>query len=154
MAHNEIRVDTPADVVFGVLADPRLYAVWVVGASAIRKVDGTWPTPGARFHHTQGGVLRDITVVLDADPPWHLRLEARALPLIVTIVDLRVRRDGDVTMVEIDERITGGAARALPDRLGDALVHARNAIGIRRLKALAEIALAQGLAHDNTEPAS
>ena len=44
---------TPADV-FAVLADGWLYPSWVVGASRVRGVDGTWPQPGSRIHHSVG----------------------------------------------------------------------------------------------------
>jgi hypothetical protein len=34
--HNGIHIDAPVNAVFNVLEDPRLYAVWVLRASAVR----------------------------------------------------------------------------------------------------------------------
>jgi len=46
MAVNTIHVAVPRQAVWSVLADPRLYANWVVGTSATRAVDGQWPGRG------------------------------------------------------------------------------------------------------------
>ena len=44
---------TPEDV-WNVLADGWLYGLWVVGASRIRGVDRSWPSPDSRIHHSVG----------------------------------------------------------------------------------------------------
>ena len=52
----EVDMGTPIDAtpeqVFSVLADGWLYPSWVVGASRIRAVDDSWPSPGAELHFT------------------------------------------------------------------------------------------------------
>lgn len=144
MARNEIDIAAPLETVWGVLADPRLYAVWVVGAAAVRGVEGTWPEPGAAFHHTQAIMLRDTTSVVAADPPTHIRLEARTRPLVIVTVDVTLAAAGaGSTHVVIEEWASDGPLAALPRPLTDAAIALRNHIGIRRLKRLAEIAVSQ-----------
>lgn len=144
MATNEIHVEAPLETVWDVLADPRLYTIWVVGASAVRDVEGRWPEPGSRFHHSQaGGLVRDTTVALEAEPPRRLLLEARTRPLLVAHVELLLEREGPGTHVTQHEWPIGGVLKLPPDVVPDALIHARNAIGVQRLKRLAEITHAQ-----------
>ena len=143
MAQNSLEITAPVEAVWGVLADPRLYAIWVVGASAVRRVDGHWPQPGASFHHTQSLLLRDTSTVLEAEPPHRLLLEARARPLAVVNVEARLAPEGGGTRLTITEWVTGGPADLLPRKLTDGLIHVRNAIGIRRLRDLVEIGLSQ-----------
>ena len=49
MARNEHLVHASPAAVFGVLADPRSYAYWVVGSKEVRDADRTWPQPAAAF---------------------------------------------------------------------------------------------------------
>jgi uncharacterized protein YndB with AHSA1/START domain len=144
MAHNEIHVDAPPAAVFEVLADPRLYGNWVVGASTTRAVEGRWPEPGATLHHTQAFVLHDTTTVVLCEPERRLVLEARARPVVVAEVDIRLTPEGDGTRVSMDEVAKGGLLGALPRAVADALIHARNIETMRRLKRLAEIGRALG----------
>jgi uncharacterized protein YndB with AHSA1/START domain len=143
VARNEITIPAPVEVVFAVLADPRLYAAWVVGASTVRAVEGRWPQPGATFRHTQLLVVRDSTSVLASDPPTHLRLEARVRPVVVTVVDAQLRPEGAGTRLVIEEWVTGGALAVLPRAVTDVLVHLRNTVAVARLKRLAEVTAAQ-----------
>jgi uncharacterized protein YndB with AHSA1/START domain len=139
MALNTIQVDVPAEAVFEVLADPRLYANWVVGASTTRAVDGRWPDQGSVLHHTQMLVLQDTTTVLKSQPPTRLVLEVRARPIAVARVDITLEPHGDGTRIVLDERMTGGLAGGLPRSVSDALIRIRNGEAVRRLKSLAEI---------------
>jgi uncharacterized protein YndB with AHSA1/START domain len=139
MSRNTITVDAPPQAVWEVLADPRLYANWVVGASTTREVEGRWPEVGATLHHTQMLLVHDTTTVLESEAPHLLVLEARARPLAVTRVEVRLEPDDDRTRVIFDESTTGALAGALPGLLSDPLLHVRNDETVRRLKRLAEI---------------
>src|SRR5215213_7443931 len=135
MARNEIDIEVPIQAVWDVLADPRLYAVWVVGASAVRKVDGTWPEPGSAFHHTQSVALRDTTSVVAVDPPVHIRLEARTRPLLVVCVDVSLMSLGaERTHLVLDEWASDGPISRLPRPVTDAAIHLRNTVAVQRLK--------------------
>ena len=146
MAHNEIHVDVPPAAVFEVLADPRLYGNWVVGASTTVAVEGRWPEPGATLHHVQAFFLHDTTTVLVCEPERRLVLEARARPIVIAEVDIRLAPEGDGTRVTMDEVAKGGLLGALPKPVSDALLYVRNIETMRRLKRLAEIGHALGRA--------
>jgi uncharacterized protein YndB with AHSA1/START domain len=144
MARNTIEVQAPVEAVWAVLADPRLYAIWVVGAAAVRKVDGTWPEPGSAFHHTQAVMIRDTTSVLESDPPRRIKLEARTRPFLVVIVEVTLEDAGPGrTHIIVDEWASAGPLARLPRVATDAAIHLRNLIGVQRLKRLAEIGVAQ-----------
>ncbi len=144
MARNTIEADAPIEAVWTVLADPRLYAIWVVGAASVRKVDGIWPQPGSVFHHTQAVMLRDTTSVLEADPPRRIKLEARTRPILVVTVEVTLSEAGPGrTRIVIDEWASDGPAARLPRALTDAAIHLRNRFGIVRLQRLAEIGATQ-----------
>jgi len=139
VARNTIHVEAPPEAVFEVLADPRLYGNWVVGASTTYAVDGTWPEPGAVLHHAQLLVIRDTTEVLECEPARRVRLEARARPLLVAHVTVTLEPAGGGTRVLLEESVVGGLAAALPRAVTDAVVHVRNAESVRRIKRLTEI---------------
>jgi uncharacterized protein YndB with AHSA1/START domain len=139
MARNTIDVDAPPEAVFEVLSDPRLYPTWVVGASTTRDVDGCWPEPGAVLHHTQAFVINDSTSVLRSEPLRRLVLEARARPLVVAEVDIKLEPASEGTRIVLDEHPTGGILGMLPSAISDGFIHLRNRATIRRLKRLAEI---------------
>lgn len=52
MAQTERLINASPEAVFGVLADPRGYAYWVIGSLEVREADPEWPRPGSRFGHT------------------------------------------------------------------------------------------------------
>jgi uncharacterized protein YndB with AHSA1/START domain len=139
MARNTIHTDVPPETVFEVLADPRLYGNWVVGASTTRAVEGRWPEPGSVLHHTQMMLLRDTTTVVECEPGRRLVLDARARPLVVATVSVTLEPEGSGTHVILEETVTGGFTAALPPAVTDAMIHARNTEAVRRLKRLAEI---------------
>jgi uncharacterized protein YndB with AHSA1/START domain len=139
VARNEIHAAVPPRDVFAVLADPRLYGNWVVGASTTRGVEGRWPDVGAVLHHTQAWLLRDTTSVIASEPPARLVLEARARPLAVARVDIRLEPEDGGTRIVLDERPTGGLAGALPSWMTEPGMALRNRETVRRLRRLAEI---------------
>ena len=146
MARNTIHVDAPPEAVWEVLADPRLYGNWVVGASTTRAVDGDWPEVGSVLHHTQMLVLHDTTEVLERAHARRLVLEARARPMVVADVSVTLEREDGGTRVVLEEQVTGGLAAVLPRVISDAVIGVRNAESIRRIKRLTEIGRRLGLA--------
>jgi hypothetical protein len=102
-------------------------------------VEGEWPALGSTLHHSQQLVLRDTTQVKLVDPPQRLLLEARARPLAVAEVDIRLEPEGDGTRLVLREIATGAIAGAFPELLTDPLIHIRNRASVARLKRLAEI---------------
>lgn len=139
MAENTMWVPaTPKDA-WDIVADPRGYAFWVIGADGIEGFDGDWPAVGATFHHAQGVKpvrLHDTSTVLISEPPTRLQLEVRARPLFVGIVTLTFTAADGGTRVSIDERAAGGAAGMLPQFATSPLIGIRNAESVRRLGAM------------------
>jgi hypothetical protein len=132
---------TPEDV-FAVLEDGWLYGMWVVGAARIREVEGHWPQPGARIHHSVGAwpvLLSDETVSEEVDAPHLLQLRVKAWPTGEGRVTLRCRPLGaGQTEVEMEEESVSGPAKLIPKPVEDAVLKARNKEALRRLAHLAE----------------
>lgn len=140
MATVEKWVPAPVADVWAVLADPRSYAFWVVGSHDIRGVEGDWPQPGARFHHTQGhGPLKisDDTTVLECEAPHRLLMEVRVRPLVVGHVELELRPEREGTCVTMTETAGGGLAGLVPSPFKDPLLALRNTDALRRLAGMA-----------------
>lgn len=137
MAAVELYCPASPERIFAVLAEPRRYGAWVVGAREIQAADPHWPAPGASFRHEQGLPLinlEDTTTVLESEPPTHLRFEARVRPLVVAHVDVRLDADGSGTVMRMDETAVGGLlAPLLRLRPGQAAVRARNRASLKRL---------------------
>lgn len=111
-----VDVGAPIEAVWSVVADPRTYPLWLVGARRIRSVDEGWPSPGTAFHHTVGWLavrLRDRTEVVSADPPRRLVLRAHlsVLGSATVTIDL-VERNG-TTHVAMTEAPHDGPLRGL-----------------------------------------
>jgi hypothetical protein len=142
MARNEIVVGVAPDKMFTLLLDPYAYPKWVVGTRRVREVDRDWPSMGARFHHTVGVgpfSTRDSTRMLTSRPPFDLDLEARFRPLGVACVSVRVSDAGTGRCrIVLTEDPIAGLAKGLRGRAWDAVVHARNALSLWRLRRLAE----------------
>jgi uncharacterized protein YndB with AHSA1/START domain len=132
-------VAAPPEAVFAVLAEPRTYPDWLVGAQRIRSVDRDFPAPGAGFDHsvgpTEATTVDDSSEVLDADPPHRLSLLVHAGLLHARVDLLLVPRD-DGTEVRFRERPVGWAAALTP--LVRPTLHARNLESLRRLSDLVE----------------
>lgn len=141
MSVTETYVNAPPEDVFDVLADPKSYAHWVVGATRTRRADATWPRKGSKFHHTQGAFgigLPDNTEVLSSHRPRQLVLEARIRPFAVNKVEMRLRRRGEGTCVTMVEYPIGGIAEKIDNPVMDFALHLRNIESLRRLRRLAE----------------
>jgi uncharacterized protein YndB with AHSA1/START domain len=136
MATVNMRMDAPPKKVWDVLADGSQYAQWVVGAKRIRDVDPEWPKPGAKIRHTVGvGPLEinDSTEVVEASEPTRLVLDARARPLIGRArVTFNISPEDSRTRVVMEEHVP--AWPALLNALAAAIVNARNAEALRRLR--------------------
>ena len=143
MSENHAYIDAPPDAVFDVLSDPWSYAYWVVGSSRTRGVEGDWPEPGSKFHHTQGfyGVgLKDSTESIAATRPRQLVMEVRFRPLMVGKVELRLRPRGRGTHVTMIEYPVAGPIAKVHNPALDRAFLARNVESLRRLRKLAEAA--------------
>jgi uncharacterized protein YndB with AHSA1/START domain len=125
--------------VFDVLAEPRTYPDWLVGAQRIRGVDADFPSKGAEFAHSVGPTnattIDDATEVLVVDRPHRLKLLARA-GLLRAQVDMLVELAGDGSVVRFRERPVGWAMVLTP-LLRPGLA-ARNIESLRRLADLVE----------------
>lgn len=141
MAENHAYIDASPDAVFDVLADAESYAYWVVGSSEIRGVEGDWPEPGSKFHHTQGffGVgLKDSTSSIAATRPRQLVIEVRFRPFMVGKVEFRLRERGRGTHVTMIEYPISGPIAKINNPLIDRALWARNVETLRRLRKLSE----------------
>ena len=140
MPVNEIKIDTPAQAVWDVLADPPSYVEWVVGNKAILGYDPNWPAPDTEFHHKVGFgplTVKDKTVSLEAESPRRLGMNVRVWPVGHGIVTFQLEKTGSGTRVRMQEVPAGGPLKRFWPVL-DPLVKLRNAETLRRLKRLAE----------------
>ena len=141
MAENHAYVDAAPDDVYDVLADAESYADWVVGASQIRAVEGDWPEPGSKFHHTQGAFgigLKDSTTSIAANRPRQIVIEVRFRPLMIAKVEFRLRPRGRGTHVTMVEYPIAGPVAKMNNPLIDRALWARNVETLRRLRKIAE----------------
>jgi len=134
-------VHAAPEAVFRVLRDPWTYPSWVVGASRARAVEGPWPEPGAKLHHSFGLwplVIDDLTEVREWDEPRHAVLEAHGGPIGIARVqfDVKVRRGGCV--VRMDEDAISGPGMLVPKPVRDVLGYPRTVEALKRLGYLAE----------------
>ncbi len=140
MACNRVTVEVPPERVWSVLADASKYPGWVVGAKEIRAVDGDWPEPGSRFHHSVGVgplTLQDNTKSIEADAPHRLVLEARARPLGKARIELDLRPVEGGTEIVMHEVVSSPPVMSLLNFCFDPLTYTRNAESLRRLSELA-----------------
>jgi hypothetical protein len=131
---------TPGEV-FGVLADPRSYAYWVLGSKAVRDADSDWPANGSRFHHTVGFGplrLRDHTSIEEVRSDRYLQLLTKARPMGTARVKLDLVPASGGTEVTMNERGADPATAFIFNPLTHLLVHRRNARSLDRLAELAE----------------
>jgi uncharacterized protein YndB with AHSA1/START domain len=141
MARNTILVDAPPNAVFDVLADPRTYALWVVGSREVRAADAAWPAPGSSFDHTVGMPLlnnQDATTVLASQPGQLRQMRARARPLPTARVTLELESAEGGTRVVMTEEPMRRRLSKLMGPLGHLMIWLRNIVSLRRLKRLAE----------------
>jgi uncharacterized protein YndB with AHSA1/START domain len=135
-------IAAPVSVVWDVLADPWLYASWVVGAARVRGVDGDWPSAASRLHHSVGLwplLLNDSTEVEESVPGGRLQLLARGWPGGEARVLIELAGHGDATTtVTMHEDAVSGPGRFIPSPVRQASLHVRNVESLRRLAYLAE----------------
>lgn len=134
----EVRWAVPTSVerVFAVLADGWSYAGWVVGAAHIREVDAGWPGTGTRIHHSVGAwplAVKDVTKVLDVDPPRMLELEARMWPLGAARIRFTLAPAADGCSVTMAEEAIKGPLSLLPTPAQALFLTPRNRETLRRL---------------------
>lgn len=141
MARNDTHIDAPPERVFEILSDPDSYGYWVVGSKRIRDADANFPAVGSKFEHTVGWGPIDVddhTLVLEADPPRRLKMQAKARPLGTATVTMEIEPEGDgsrVTMIEDPgDRVTA----LVFNPLTHLLVRGRNVESLDRLRELAE----------------
>ena len=142
MSLNETLIDAPPAAVFAVLADPRRYAEWVVGASRIRTVEGSWPEPGSRFGHKIGVwplLITDETKVVGREGERRLTLRAEIGAFGAATVDLRLEPvDGGRTRLRMIERPTMGPIRWVHNPVQDRAFWVRNWLSLLLLRRIAE----------------
>jgi uncharacterized protein YndB with AHSA1/START domain len=135
------RIAAPPAAVWEVLADGRLYATWVVGASRIRGVDPEWPAPGSRIAHSFGVwplVIDDVTEALECEPERRLVLRAHGWPAGAARVEITLTPAGDGTEVTLREDAEAGPGRLVPKPARQLAILPRNTESLRRLAYLAE----------------
>lgn len=131
---------SPAEI-FAVLTDGWLLGLWVVGASRIRRVDGSWPMPGSTIHHSVGiwpALLDDTTSVESFVPGQSMQLRARAWPAGEATVLIEVVGTAAGCRVSMTEDAVKGPALLVPKPLRWLALHSRNAESLQRLAFLAE----------------
>lgn len=140
----EVRRTTSASVedVWSVLADGWLFPVWVVGASRMRAVDESWPSPGATLQHSVGSwplLLDDETRVIDSTSGTVLVMQAKGWPLGEARIELLLAptEHGGCEIV-MREDATVGPGRFVPYPARWAAVAPRNVETLRRLVYVAE----------------
>jgi uncharacterized protein YndB with AHSA1/START domain len=138
MATNCREMPAALEQVWAVLADPKRYREWVVGAKEVRSSDGHWPAKGARFHHTVGIWplhLRDQTSVLVSDRPHRLVLEAKVRPIGFARIELGLSPSaGGGTRVRMTEEPSAPFIARVARRLFDPVIYVRNGEALRRLE--------------------
>jgi len=132
-------MEAPAEAVWSVLADARLFADWVVGAKDVRTVEPGWPDAGTRFEHTVGVgpfTLDDNTKSLAADPPHRLVMEARARPFGRAQIEMVMTTTSGATEVAMSEHVVSPALLRWLNPLLGPVIRARNEESLRRLARL------------------
>jgi uncharacterized protein YndB with AHSA1/START domain len=143
MARAQLAFGASPETVWQVLADPQAYGHWVVGSSEIRGWDPAWPAVGTRFHHRVGVrplTIADHTEVVEAEAPRLLVLRAKARPLGVARVEMRIEphpAGSLVTMIEAPDVPFGGRLLLMLPWMV-VLLRLRNGESLRRLRKLAE----------------
>jgi uncharacterized protein YndB with AHSA1/START domain len=126
---------------FAVLIDPTTYPRWLVGATAIRDVEKSWPSRGSKFDHVVGwGPMRiaDSTEVVDIEPGALLRLKVRARPWISAIATFRTIGSDQTCVVSLEEEPAVKTIGTLVRPVMDPVTHLRNHRSLRLLAGVIE----------------
>jgi uncharacterized protein YndB with AHSA1/START domain len=153
MAYTSRTLAAPCDVVWQVIADPRTYPDWLIGAADVRDIDEAWPNVGTCFRHRVGLgrlAIPDHTEVLEVEAGRLLRLGVRARPLISAVATFELLHDPTGTVVTLEEeprqRLIGNLVRPVMDPA----IHVRNHRSLRRLDLVVRRRIAAGQALDRT----
>jgi uncharacterized protein YndB with AHSA1/START domain len=141
MSSNTRRIRCTPEQVWEVLSDGWLYPLWVVGATRMRAVDGHWPEPGSKLHHSVGVwplTLNDHTEVLEVEPPSRLVLHAHGWPGGMARVTLTMAATEGGTDVTIEEDVEAGPAKLVPAPVRHLQLGLRNLETLRRLSYIVE----------------
>jgi uncharacterized protein YndB with AHSA1/START domain len=139
MATNTRDMSAAPEQIWAVLADPKKYGEWVVGAKEVRGSEGNWPAIGARFHHTVGVWplhLRDQTSVVESDAPNRLVLQAKLRPIGFARIEITLSPSALGTRVAMTEEPSAPSVARLVRRLFDPVIYVRNREALRRLENL------------------
>ncbi len=141
MAVAQYDISAPIEDVFRVLANGWMYPHWVTGPRKVHLVDRHFPEPGTRFLHTLGrGAIKskDLTEVVESEPPQRLVLRTRAWPFGIARMYIQLVSISGGTRVSIRETPERGLALAF--RLPGLATVARMRLQemLRRLGTLAE----------------
>ncbi|MCU1344687.1 MAG: hypothetical protein JWL70_953 [Acidimicrobiia bacterium] len=128
-------------MVYGILIDPEAYPYWVMGTRSVRGWDNEWPAVGTSLHHRAGLgplAIEDSSKVLVAERDQKFTLEVRIGWLGVGTVEVALEPVGAnrATLVTLTETSTGGVFGSIPPPILDPMLHARNALSLRRLARL------------------
>ncbi|CAN5505202.1 hypothetical protein BH10ACT3_BH10ACT3_17200 [soil metagenome] len=143
-SHNQIEIEASPEDVFEILADPRTYPEWLVGAQVIRAVDDSWPEPGSQFHHKIGlGPLNvpGSTTVRALDAPRSLELAAGMGPFGEASVRFIVTKTATGSSVEVEELPRKGLARGawrVMSPVTNLALWGRNAVSLSKLQEVIE----------------
>jgi uncharacterized protein YndB with AHSA1/START domain len=136
-----VEINAEIDKVFSLLADPWIYADWVVGSDQVREADDNWPDVGSEFKHVVGVwplKSHDHSWVEAVDAPNHLRLRVKARPFVTARVWLDLKPGGKGTVVEMFEDAADPLTRIAINPLSQPLMVVRNKIALGRLRDMAE----------------
>jgi len=141
MSTNTRLIEASPEMVWDVLADGWLYALWVVGTTRMREVDDHWPAVGAKLHHSAGVwplVLDDNTEVLDVDPGRSVKLRARGWPMGEAEVVIILTPEDSRTRMSLTEDAVKGPGLLVPGYLRHLMIKWRNVEALDRFANIAE----------------
>ena len=152
---NRTFIPVPPERVFEVLSDPFTYQEWVVGSSAIRDADDSYPAVGSRLYHRIGLgpiAIRDHTEVLELVPNREIVLDAFLRPIGRARVRLTLEPYEDGTRVLMEEGPADGWSRiTMGGPFAEPLLRLRNTEALSRLR---RVVLHGGNPTDQAEQAS
>ena len=141
MATTTRLINAHPDRVFAVLADGWTYSDWVVGTAHIRNVDAGYPAVGTAIHHKAGPwpvSIKDRSESLECEQDRMLLLKVHLWPLGAGHVRFTLDPlDEQATRVTMQEQFTDGPLVGVRNKVGDVLLHFRNAEALSRLADLA-----------------
>jgi uncharacterized protein YndB with AHSA1/START domain len=129
------------DEVWDVLADGWLYPLWMVGATAMDEVDGSWPAEGAELHHLTGSwplAIEQTTTVMESEPGQRLVLASRTRHLGESQIAVTLRPVGSGCEARLERELLSGVRKVVPEPLKRPLLEAWARDSLLRLSFVAE----------------